>query len=65
MPATRVDHCPHCGCPCAVDAWGNVGSAYALRSRCQHGMCGCHQLAEASAGRSDVGTLQTFGRPLR
>ena len=50
MHDARVDRCLHCGCPCAVDAWGNPGSAFALRSSCQHGMCGCHQLADASHG---------------
>jgi hypothetical protein len=45
----RIDNCPHCGCPCALDAWGNPGTAFLLRSSCEHGMCGCHQLAEAAA----------------
>lgn len=55
MQATRVDTCPLCGCPCAMDAAGNIGTAYLLRSSCEHGMCGCHQLAEA-AGRQHVET---------
>jgi hypothetical protein len=63
---TRVDQCLHCGCPCAVDAYGNIGSAFALRSACQHGMCGCHQLAEASASSGSAVTVSARGmRPLR
>ena len=48
----RVDSCLICGCPCAVDASGNTSVAVSLRSSCQHGMCGCHQLAEAHASTS-------------
>ena len=56
MHSVGVDSCRYCGCPCAVDAWGNTGSAFLLRKSCDKGMCGCHQLAEAAQVAQDAAT---------
>lgn len=63
----RIDSCLMCGCPCALDAWGNPSAAVSLRSSCEHGMCGCHQLAEAhaAAGGSPISAPLRTGSSMR